>query len=444
VEKVILDRKAELKVKSVTCWFSSTEGEVNIFLENGVNMKEAEFFKILKPLLPVLPGVTYRLGYEDFARDEGGQRIRVFVRGNDLNRLEELGAEVRKALEDREKFPELEEVSQWREMSTEEVRIQVARRLAQEYGTDTARVSRSVAWALRGAMLPDFEEDEREIPFWINYGARIKENVEVLNDVRIMTPSGEPVRLANLASYSIVPGSGEIHRQNGRMTVGFSARANGDLTLAREKVESYFRRFPVPEGFEITFRQDSRGFEQDFKNMMLATALSLVLVFFVMGVLFESFLLPLSVLFSIPHAFFGSLVLLWLLGVTMDMVGLLGGLLLVGIVVNNAIVLIDCVNRLRLEGMERREAILRAVQVRFRPVWMTALTTIFGLLPLLIFPQSGQGVDYKALAVVLIGGLTTSTFFTLFVVPIFYALLDDLRAHCVKTFRSVFAPSARG
>ncbi len=442
VEKCILDRKAELKVKSVTCWFSSTEGEVNIFLETGVSTKEAEFFKQLRPLLPAQPGVTYRLGFEDFARDEGGQRIRVFVRGNDLNKIEEIGREVRKTLEDKERFPELEEVSQWREIETEEVRVQVARRLAQEYGTDTTGVSRMVSWALRGAMLPDYEMDDREIPFWINYGERVKENLEVLSSVRVFRPGLTPVRLENMAQYSIQPGSGEIHRQNGKMTVGYSARVKGDFPAVREKVESYFRRFPLPDGFEITLRQQVRGFQQDLKNLMFATALALVLVFFVMGILFESFILPLSVLFSIPHAFFGSVLLLWIMGVSLDMVGLLGVLMLVGIVVNNAIVLVDCVNQLRLRGVDRRVAIERAVQVRFRPIWMTALTTIFGLIPLLVLPQAGEGVDYRSLAVVLVGGLTTSTFFTLFVVPIFYVLLDELRARCVRLCRAHFAPRA--
>ncbi|MBI4607032.1 MAG: efflux RND transporter permease subunit, partial [Planctomycetes bacterium] len=428
-ERVLLDPKVkeELKVRSVTSWFSATEGELNVFLEPGATLKEEEFFARIRPLLPEQPGVTYRMGFEDFARDEGGQRLRVFVRGNDLDRLEEIGAQVKSQLEDRDLFPELEEVSQWLEEETEEIRIGVARRIAQEYGTNTAGISRMVSWALRGAMLPDFEGAEREIPFWITYGERIKENAEEISAVRVFRPGAEPVRLENLASYAIVPGSGEIHRQNGKMTLGFSARVNGDFLRVRDRVEQHFQGYPLPEGFEVTLRQDSRGFEQDLANLAVATGLALVLVFFVMGVLFESYILPLSVLFSIPHAFFGAILLLWAMRVKLDMMGLLGMLMLVGIVVNNAIVLIDCVNRLRLEGMERGAAIVRSVQVRFRPIWMTALTTIFGLLPLLLWPRSGEGVDYRGLAVVLVGGLTTSTFFTLFVVPLFYTLLDDFR-----------------
>jgi HAE1 family hydrophobic/amphiphilic exporter-1 len=115
VEKAILDRRQELEVQSVTSWFSAAEGEVNVFLENGSTIKEEDFLQKLKPLLPQLPGVTYRLGYEDFARDEGNQRLRIFVRGNDLNRLTEIGSLVEEELLRKDIFPELEEVSPWRE-----------------------------------------------------------------------------------------------------------------------------------------------------------------------------------------------------------------------------------------------------------------------------------------------------------------------------------------
>ena len=436
VEKAILDRRQELEVQSVTSWFSAAEGEVNVFLENGSTIKEEDFLQKLKPLLPQLPGVTYRLGYEDFARDEGNQRLRIFVRGNDLNRLTEIGSLVEEELLRKDIFPELEEVSPWRETEAEEVRVEVARRLAQEYGTDTTSIARMIAWALRGAMLPDFEVDDREYPFWINYGERIKENVEEISAVRVFRKAGDAVRLENVARYSIIPGSGEIHRQNGKMTVGYSARVKGGLAAVRQRVEQHFRKFPLPDGFEVTLRQDNRGFQQDLKNLSFAVALAFALVFFVMGILFESFLLPLSVLFSIPHAFLGSLVLLWWMGVSLDLVGLLGVLMLVGIVVNNAIVLVDYLNRLRLDGIEREAAVELAVQTRFRPIWMTALTTIFGLLPLLVLPAATEGTDYKSLAVVLVGGLSVSTFFTLFVVPLFYCIFDDLRVWAVHAYHA--------
>jgi HAE1 family hydrophobic/amphiphilic exporter-1 len=434
VEKVVLDRKEELRVRSVTSWFSSDGGEINIFLEEGERVEEDAFFARLRPLLPRLPGVTYRLGFEDFAREDGGKRLRVFIRGNDLRRLAEIGASVRSELENRERFPELQEVDEWSEEEEEEIRVDVLRRVAQEYGIDTGTVSRMVAWALRGAPLPDFNLADRELPFWIAYAGGPKENIEEINAVRVFDRDGRAFRLENLIERpAVLPGMGEIHRVNGKMTIGFSASIDqgeageAGAQAVRARVEERLKRLALPEGFEISMRAELGGFDMDFKNAALAATMSFLLVFFVMGLLFESFILPLSVLCSIPFAFCGSIILLWALSVSLDMVGMIGMVMLLGIVVNNAIVLVDYVNRVRREGLDRDLALIQAVEVRFRPIWMTALTTVFGLLPLMVLPQRGEGVDYQPLAVVLVGGLTVSTFFTLVYVPVLYTLLDDLR-----------------
>jgi HAE1 family hydrophobic/amphiphilic exporter-1 len=214
---------------------------------------------------------------------------------------------------------------------------------------------------------------------------------------------------------------------DGKMTLVYTAEAETrDFFALKARVRERLAKLPVPEGFEITTDPRDRGFEHDVKSTVFAMALALFLVFFVMGLLFESILLPFSVLLSVPFAFFGALWALLISGVTLDAGGMVGMIMLVGIVVNNAIVLVDAINRCRREGTERRAAVLEAAQVRFRPIWMTALTTIFGLVPLVLFPQTGEGMDYKSMAVILIGGLATSTFFTLFVVPLFYTFLDDL------------------
>jgi len=158
-----------------------------------------------------------------------------------------------------------------------------------------------------------------------------------------------------------------------------------------------------------------------------------ILVFILMGILFESFTLPLTVLVSIPFAILGGMWLLCVTGLPLDVNGMVGFILLAGIVVNNAIVLIDHINRLRREGLDRREAVIRGGRERLRPIFMTALTTISGLLPMatptLFASDEGGGVfSYRTLAVVVLGGLALSTLFTLFVVPLAYTLLDDLGA----------------
>jgi HAE1 family hydrophobic/amphiphilic exporter-1 len=430
IDNALIEHRQELGVRDVWSWFRSSGGTISLLLEPGPRVDEEEFFERVRGFLPKLAGVSYRMGDEDFHEDTEGHRLRVYVRGNDLDALNRLGVRVRAELEDSQRFPELVEIDEWRASEPAEVRVQVNRRLAQEYGIDTARVSRMVAWALRGAPLPDFELAQREMPFWIAYEGGAKERIEDLNRIQVFGTDGRSVPLENLADYDRVTGPGEIHRVNSVMTLGFSADVDGgdaERKAVRARIAEHFARFPVPRGLEVSLHESSTKVERDMENAGLAMGMGFCLVFFLMGILFESFILPLSVLFAVPFAFVGAVLLLWALQVSLDVVGMIGLLMLVGIVVNNAIVLVDYINRLRLTGAYRREAILRACQVRFRPIWMTALTTIFGLLPLLLFEQRGEGVNYKPLAVVLIGGLTTSTFFTLVVVPVLYTLVDDFR-----------------
>ena len=430
IDSALIQRRDELGVRDVWSWFRSSGGTIALFLQPGSRVDEEKFFERVRGFLPKLAGVSYRMGDEDFHEEKEGHRLRVYVRGNDLDALNRLGVRVRAELEDSQRFPELVEVDEWRASEPGEVRVQVNRRLSQEYGIDTARVSRMVAWALRGAPLPDFQFEQREMPFWIAYEGGAKERLEDLNRIQVFGEDGRSVPLENLAEYDRVTGPGEIHRVNSVMTLGFSADVGGgddERKAVSAHLAEHFARFPVPRGLEVSLHESSTKVERDMENAGLAMGMGFCLVFFLMGILFESFILPLSVLFAVPFAFVGAILLLWALQVSLDVVGMIGLLMLVGIVVNNAIVLVDYINRLRLTGRSRRDAILRACQVRFRPIWMTALTTIFGLLPLLLFEQRGEGVNYKPLAVVLIGGLTTSTFFTLVVVPVLYTMVDDFR-----------------
>ena len=150
----------------------------------------------------------------------------------------------------------------------------------------------------------------------------------------------------------------------------------------------------------------------------------MVLVFLLMGILFESVVLPFSVLFTIPFAILGALWTIYLTQTPMDVMGWIGLIILAGVVVNNGIVLIDRVHRLRAEGMERDEAVVEGVAQRVRPVLMTALTTITGLLPMILAEPPTDSIDYRTLGTIVAGGLAASTFFTLWVVPLVYVLID--------------------
>ena len=158
----------------------------------------------------------------------------------------------------------------------------------------------------------------------------------------------------------------------------------------------------------------------------IAAILALVLVFLLMGILFESFILPFSILTTIPFTIVGAYWTLYLTGTAMDSIGWIGIIILIGVVVNNGIVLIDRVHRLRLEGVPREQAVLDGSAQRVRPIMMTALTTIGGLMPMAMGSAATDGIDYRALATCVSGGLGFSTVFTIWVVPLTYTLMDDL------------------
>ena len=159
----------------------------------------------------------------------------------------------------------------------------------------------------------------------------------------------------------------------------------------------------------------------------LLLALSVLFIYLLMGLLFESFVLPLSIIFTIPLASLGVLWIHIALGLDIDFLGAVGLVLLVGVVVNNGIVLIDYVNRLRAGGLRRCEAILQAANLRFRPIMMTAITTVGGMVPLALTGRMDSGISYTSFSLTLIGGMVTATLLTLLVVPVFYTFFDDMR-----------------
>jgi len=160
--------------------------------------------------------------------------------------------------------------------------------------------------------------------------------------------------------------------------------------------------------------------------MFFAMELSVIFIYLLMGFLFESFILPLSIVTTIPLAAIGVFWTHYLFDYDLDGLGMVGIVLLIGVVVNNGIVLVDYVNRLRAEGVARRQAILTAADRRFRPIMMTALTTIGGMVPLTIRGATTSGLSYTSFGLTLIGGLTAATLLTLLVVPVAYTLFDDL------------------
>jgi multidrug efflux pump subunit AcrB len=237
------------------------------------------------------------------------------------------------------------------------------------------------------------------------------------------------VPLSGLSNFNFTKGSRGIVRRNGETTFTLEAKVDDPLQMiaVTERAYAALSHMELPRGFswdrsESAFRRS----QDEIKELLNAFVLALFLVFLLMAILFESLLLPISVLFTIPFAIMGAWWALFFTGVSMDSFGYIGMIILAGVVVNNGIVLIDRIHNLSAV-MSRSEAVILGCGQRVRPVLMTALTTVCGLAPMIVSePPSGTVVDYRALATIVAGGLIASTFFTLWIVPLAYTVLDDL------------------
>ncbi|MBU0754518.1 MAG: efflux RND transporter permease subunit, partial [Planctomycetes bacterium] len=407
--------------------FDRRGGEFEIYLKDDTDvMFVKKLPERVRKDLPVIPGIRYDLGME--GSNEERRDIRIEISGPDSKTLTEIAFE----LKDRLKLvPELTNIRTDIERGMDEVHVEVDRELAQKFDVNPEVLRGTVAWGLGGQRLPDYDDEGREIRMQIEYDEADVENLDILKNLGVSTNQGGVIPLDALSELVVTQGPGSIVRRNGRTIMGITASPMVDnmYTVSR-KVGEVMKNFDFPQGYQWTEEGGRAAFEEQVGDLAKAFFLSVTLVFILMGILFESTVLPLSVLLSVPFACTGSIYLLAISGVPLDANGMVGFILLAGIVVNNAIVLIDHINMLRTTGLDRTAAILQGGRERLRPIFMTAMTTIFGLLPMAlptVFSSGGDGAvfSYRSLAVVVLGGLTLSTLSTLFVVPLFYTFLDD-------------------
>src|SRR5690606_19764641 len=239
-------------------------------------------------------------------------------------------------------------------------------------------------------------------------------------------PLGQTVPLGELAELTRGVGPTTVDREDQMRVVKIIGQIHGrDLGSVTNDIKARLSRLPLPSGYEIGYGGDYELMDEAISGLLQTLVFSVALVYLVMAAQFESFLHPFVILFTIPLALVGAVLALVLTGRSMDMSAMIGLILLAGVVVNNAIVLVDYINQLRRRGMERDEAVRVTGPRRLRPVLMTTLTTVLGLLPLALGISEGSEME-APLATVVMGGLTLSTLLTLVVIPVVYTLFDDL------------------
>ncbi|MCP4221534.1 MAG: efflux RND transporter permease subunit [bacterium] len=382
----------------------------------------------IKEHLPVIPGVKMSTSF----REEEGKEsstLSFTLSGYDTGILSNIAADLEKQIR---RVDGVLSIENDKELGNDEIHVAVDRNRAFRMGTNSQYISQYLAFNLRRRKISNYQTPEKEIPVYVLSSPDLRRSVAQLQNTFIKADNGKETTLSSISDITFHKSMGTIRRENGRasMQIKISISKDGADEGTKKmgaRVEKVFRRYNYPTGYAYgRGRQLTRFREQD-NDMIMAVGFSIVFVMIIMGILFESIVLPFSVLVAIPAAFVGSFWLLYITGTTFEIMAGIGLVILVGVVVNNAIVLIDLINQYRKTGMNREQAILVAGVYRFRPILMTALTTIFGLIPMAIGNATLIGTPYSPMGVTMIGGLISSTFLTLFAVPVFYTYFDDLQ-----------------
>ena len=390
-------------------------------VHSGAREGEAMVMEQVREIVSAEPGLSHKFSRPSYFSFR--TPVEVEIKGYSIETLQLLSWEVAESLR---RIPGLVDVKSSAEGGQPEIQVIFDRRRVAELGTTIQQIGELLRNKLQGEVATELTRQDRRIDIRVRAVEEERHRLDNLAQL-IVSPSGYPVpvQLQAVAELRTVEGPSEIRRLDQERLAVVSANLEGrDLGSVVGDIEAALDQIPLPEGFDIAVGGQNEEMVRSFDSMKFALGLAVFLVYLVMASQFESLLHPLVIMFTIPLGMVGSGLALLATGSTISVVVLIGLIMLAGIVVNNAIVLVDHINHLRREeGMAKLEAVIRAGTVRFRPILMTTSTTVLGLLPMAI--GLGEGAEIRApMAITVIGGLLVSTVLTLVVVPAVYTILD--------------------
>lgn len=352
-----------------------------------------------------------------------GSPIDIRLSGDDLTVLQDIGSIIKEEIKS---IPGTANVTTSMEETLQELQVTVDPEKASMYGLTTGQILSSVRTSFQGQTVTKYRTGDDEIDINIKLPEAYQEDINYLKNLRISAPGGVQVALSSVASIAKVDVPVNINRENLARQISITSDLAGrDLNSVIRDVQAKINKLSLPDGYKISFGGQSEDMAESFASLALAIILSIVLVYMVMAGQFESFYTPFIIMFSVPPTITGVLIGLLVTGTTISVTVLIGYILLIGLVVNNAIVLIDYVNQLRQRGRTLHDAILEAGPIRLRPILMTSMTTILAIGPLAF--ASGSGSETQApMAITVIFGLSFSTLITLVLVPVVTTVFDDL------------------
>jgi HAE1 family hydrophobic/amphiphilic exporter-1 len=417
VEAYINANAEAFMVETVYSYYTENEAGTTITL-NRENLSDDEMKALrtaIREGLPATPGV--RIIFDEDNSDAGGSATYFAVKlfGTDTSTLYRLADEAARRLDT---MDGVEDVSRPRSTGRREIQVSLDRERIAELGQTTADITQLMAFTLGGVRLDRFNAGDREIITWLALRMEDRSRLDDLRQIPIASSGGRPVLLGDVAAFEVIEQPREIERENRKVRVSIKGTYDGEeWDKTRKSIEEMMNAFNLPAGYSWSWNDRIVEQANEDAEMGVNFLLALMLVYLVMASLFESLTQPFAILFAIPFALPGTAWMLAVTGTPFNLMAQIGLLILMGIVVNNGIVLIDHVNHFRREGYSHEEAILRAGRDRLRPILMTAATTIIGLLPLAIGGVNVSGLLYYPMARTVMGGLISSVALTLLVLP---------------------------
>ena len=441
VEEALYAHATEIDFESVYSYFGENEAQTTVTLnrKDMTDREAREFRKTMRAWMPTVPGVQLRFGDDDAGSGGSTTSFTISLFGDDMKALERLAADASARLA---AIPNVQDVKSSTEEGREEVQVSLDRERAARYGLAPRDLAQMFGFMLSGTRLRKYRAGDKEV----NVVLRLREeDVQRAGDLQNLVLGGERGQtVGTLAGFTIARRPTAIERENRRTRVSVRGTYEGkNFSEAQGLMRKAMDGMAMPAGFSWGFGQQLEQQEQQNQQMLVNLLLALALIYLVMAALFESIAHPIAILISIPFALFGAVWFDFLTGTPFGLMSQIGLLILMGIVVKNGIVLVDHVNQLRREGLDRADAIIQGGRERLRPILMTAATAILGLVPLAVGHSGVGGAYYYPLARTVIGGLTTSTILTLVILPFIYTLVDDVAAWLRLVWRQGTAPAER-
>ena len=439
VENWIDQNRERLHVKQVYSWYSEQEGSSTVVTLDEKYAKDIKSLQEeLRKGLPKSARTDYFVGNQ--GGDGGGgsnQGVQVQLVGDSSSMLQEIGQEVVPLLAQR---AELRDVRIDNGEKGGELKVRVDRERAAAFGFNAEQVASFVGLALRGAPMREFRRGDNEVPVWVRFAGAEQSSPEDLAGFTVRTGDGRSVPLLSLVTVDVGSSATQIGRTNRQTTLTIKANLAEKFTApdGRKAIEAVLKPMNFPAGYGFTFDGGDYGNDDEaMQQMVFNLLIALVMIYVVMAAVFESLLFPAAIMSGVLFSIFGVFWLFWITGTSFGIMSFIGILVLMGVVVNNGIVMIEHINNLRRSGMGRTQALVEGSRERLRPIMMTMGTAILAMIPISLTDTQmfGNGPEYSPMARAIAGGLAFSTVVSLLFLPTIYAVLDDLRNAVTRLIR---------